>query len=200
MTNLSILNHPDLGTIRNVKIKGEPWFVAKDVCSILGLSKYRDAIAKLDDDEKQGCPLQLDTPGGQQSLSIINESGLYSLILQSRKPEAKAFKKWITSEVLPSIRKYGCYISPAQQKSSSERRAIERAYHEELQKYITSEDIYKVAKKMRKDEWHVNRVLCGVARDNDVMRVLQERALANKSTWEDAYTPERMDEVLTLLK
>lgn len=69
-----------------------------------------------------------------------------------------------------------------------------------MQKYITSEDVYKVAKKMRKDEWHVSRVLRGVVRDNDVMRVLQDRALSNKSSWEDAYTPERMDEVLTLLK
>lgn len=174
------------------------WFVAKDICDILGLTNSRQATSALDDDEKG--VISNDTPGGRQAMTVVNESGMYALILQSRKPEAKAFRKWVTSEVLPSIRKYGFYISPAQQKSNRERRAIERAYHEELQKYITSEDVYKVAKKMRKDEWHVSRVLRGVVRDNDVMRVLQDRALSNKSSWEDAYTPERMDEVLTLLK
>ncbi len=199
MKELSIFQHPDFGTVRNVVLKGEPWFMGKDVCQVLGLVNHKDALGRLDDDERYGVGIT-DPIGRQQEATFINESGLYSLIMQSRKPEAKAFKKWITSEVLPSIRKYGFYISPAQQKSNRERRAIERAYHEELQKYITSEDVYKVAKKMRKDEWHVSRVLRGVVRDNDVMRVLQDRALSNKSSWEDAYTPERMDEVLTLLK
>ena len=192
------MQHPDFGEIRQVTSKGELWFVAKDICDILGLTNSRQATSALDDDEKG--VISNDTPGGRQAMTVVNESGMYALILQSRKPEAKAFRKWVTSEVLPSIRKYGFYISPAQQKSNRERRAIERAYHEELQKYITSEDVYKVAKKMRKDEWHVSRVLRGVVRDNDVMRVLQDRALSNKSSWEDAYTPERMDEVLTLLK
>ena len=198
MKQFGIIQHPGFGEIRQVTSKGELWFVAKDICDILGLTNSRQATSALDDDEKG--VISNDTPGGRQAMTVVNESGMYALILQSRKPEAKAFRKWVTSEVLPSIRKYGFYISPAQQKSNRERRAIERAYHEELQKYITSEDVYKVAKKMRKDEWHVSRVLRGVVRDNDVMRVLQDRALSNKSSWEDAYTPERMDEVLTLLK
>ena len=200
MKNLGNVQHPDFGTVRNVMIKGEPWFVAKDVCSILGLSKYRDAIANLDDEEKQGCPLLLDTPGGQQSMTIINESGLYSLILQSRKPQARAFKKWVTSEVLPSIRKYGYYVAPGSELSRKDRNALERAYHKELSKYITTEDIYKVAKKMRRTEDYVESVLRGGFRDNDVMRVLQTRALANKEKWEDAYAPAHMDEILSLLK
>lgn len=198
MKQFGIIQHPDFGEIRQVTSKGELWFVAKDICDILRLTNSRQATSALDDDEKG--VISNDTPGGRQAMTVVNESGMYALILQSRKPEAKAFRKWVTSEVLPSIRKYGFYISPAQQKSNRERRAIERAYHEELQKYITSEDVYKVAKKMRKDEWHVSRVLRGVVRDNDVMRVLQDRALSNKNSWEDAYTPERMDEVLTLLK
>jgi prophage antirepressor-like protein len=86
---------------------GEPMWVAKDICDILGISKYRDAVAKLDDDE--GCPLKVDTLGGTQEMICINESGLYTLILRSNKPEAKPFKKWVTHEVLPSIRKTGGY-------------------------------------------------------------------------------------------
>ena len=197
MKELSIFQHPDFGTVRNMVIKGEPWFVAKDVCDILGLTNSRKATAGLDDEEK-GVTIS-DTPGGQQSLTIINESGLYSLIMQSRKPEAKAFKKWVTSEVLPSIRKYGYYISPTAQLSRKERNAIERSYLKALDKYITEEDIYKVSKKMRCSDSHVRNVLNGFHRDNDVMRVLQARALANKNQWEDAYSPAKMDEVLSQL-
>lgn len=197
MKELSIFQHPDFGTVRNVVIKGEPWFVAKDVCDILELTNSRKATAGLDDEEK-GVTIS-DTPGGQQSLTIINESGLYSLIMQSRKPKAKAFKKWVTSEVLPSIRKYGYYISPTAQLSRKERNAIERSYLKALSKYITEEDIYKVSKKVRCSDSHVRSVLNGFHRDNDVMRVLQARALANKNQWEDAYSPAKMDEVLSQL-
>lgn len=197
MKELSIFQHPDFGTVRNVVIKGEPWFVAKDVCDILELTNSRKATAGLDDEEK-GVTIS-DTPGGQQSLTIINESGLYSLIMQSRKPKAKAFKKWVTSEVLPSIRKYGYYISPTAQLSRKERNAIERSYLKALGKYITEEDIYKVSKKVRCSDSHVRSVLNGFHRNNDVMRVLQARALANKNQWEDAYSPAKMDEVLSQL-
>jgi len=86
---------------------GEILFVAADVCDALDISKYRDAVARLDDDE--GRPVIVDTLGGPQEMTAINESGLYSLILGSRKPEAKKFKKWVTSEVLPAIRKTGKY-------------------------------------------------------------------------------------------
>jgi len=86
---------------------GEPWFIASDVCSALTIVNNRMAIDRLDEDEKGVS--SIDTLGGQQNLTTINESGLYSLILTSRKPEAKKFKKWVTSEVLPSIRKTGGY-------------------------------------------------------------------------------------------
>lgn len=93
--------------VRTVVIDGAIWFVAKDVCDVLGISKYRDAVARLDEDE--GRPVVVDTLGGNQEMAAVNESGLYSLILTSRKPEARAFKKWITSEVLPQIRATGIY-------------------------------------------------------------------------------------------
>lgn len=105
-TNNQVFNFGDY-QVRTVIKEGEPWFVAKDVCSVLELTNNREAISRLDEDEKGIDSIQ--TNGGQQKLTIINESGLYSIILTSRKPEAKAFKKWVTSEVLPSIRKRGMF-------------------------------------------------------------------------------------------
>lgn len=101
-------NEKESTPIRVQVINNEPWFVAKDVCDVLGIEKYRDALARLDDDEK-GCPVTVDTLGGPQKMSAVNESGLYNFIFLSRKPEAKKFRKWVTSEVLPSIRKTGRY-------------------------------------------------------------------------------------------
>ena len=89
--------------------KGEPWFVANDVCDILEIRNSRQSIAYLDDDEKDTV-ITNDTIGRQQETNVINEGGLYSLILRSRKPEAKAFKRWVTHEVLPEIRKTGGYV------------------------------------------------------------------------------------------
>jgi len=94
--------------LRSVLVGGEPWFIAKDVCSILGLSNHRDALASLDDDEK-GVALT-DTPGGAQEVLTVSESGLYALVMRSRKPQARAFRKWVTSVVLPAIRRDGGYI------------------------------------------------------------------------------------------
>lgn len=101
----------DSHEVRVTVIDGEPWFVAGDVCGVLEIRNGRDALSRLDDDEKGVATT--DTLGGPQQVSVINEAGLYSLILTSRKPEAKAFKRWITHDVLPAIRKTGSYGSPA---------------------------------------------------------------------------------------
>lgn len=95
--------------VRTVTKDGEPWFVLKDVCQILGISNSKMVAARLDDDEK-GVSLT-DSLGGPQKTTIINEPGLYKVVLRSDKPEAKKFVKWITHEVLPSIRKHGAYIT-----------------------------------------------------------------------------------------
>ena len=103
--------HEDFGKLRVVS-EGDgypPRFVAKDVCDALGINNPRQALARLDADEKG--VISSDTPGGVQKLLTINEYGLYSLVLSSRKPEAKAFKRWVTHEVLPSIRKTGGYMA-----------------------------------------------------------------------------------------
>lgn len=107
--NLMIFENPEFGAVRSILIDGDPWFVAADVCKALELEKTNRALSRLDDDEKGAHSVS--TPGGRQRMSIISESGLYSLILGSRKPEAKAFKRWITHAVIPSIRKHGAYMT-----------------------------------------------------------------------------------------
>lgn len=96
--------------VRALEIENEPWFVGKDVAKILGYSNSRDALKRYVDDEDKGVA-KLDTLGGKQNQTIINESGLYSLILSSKMPNAKKFKHWVTSEVLPAIRKHGAYMT-----------------------------------------------------------------------------------------
>ncbi len=96
--------------VRTIEIENEPYFVGKDIATILGYSNPRDAINKHVDDEDKGVA-KCDTLGGKQDLIIINESGLYSLILSSKLPNAKKFKRWVTSEVLPAIRKHGGYLT-----------------------------------------------------------------------------------------
>lgn len=109
MNEVKIFENEKFGEIRTVVINGEPWFVAADVCRALEISNSRDAVQRLDEDEK-GVVLT-DTLGGQQSMTAINEPGLYVLVLGSRKPESKEFKRWITHDVIPTIRKTGGYVN-----------------------------------------------------------------------------------------
>lgn len=118
MNNLQIFENERFGRVRTIEQNGEPWFIARDVCECLSIGKYRDAVSRLEEDERGS--VEMDTPGGRQSLSAVNEYGLYSLVLSSRKPEAKEFKRWITHEVIPAIRKTGGYISGAKEMSDEE--------------------------------------------------------------------------------
>ena len=110
MNEVQIFNNEEFGQVRTLVINGEPWFVGKDVAEILGYSNTRKALADHVDEEDKGVT-KCDTLGGVQDLTVINESGLYSLILSSKMPNAKKFKSWVTSEVLPSIRKHGIYAT-----------------------------------------------------------------------------------------
>lgn len=103
---LMIFENEAFGKVRTLNLNGEPWFVAVDVCSVLDLSNPTIAVSRLDEDERAKFNL-----GRQGDATIVNEPGLYTLVLGSRKPEAKAFKRWITHEVLPHIRKHGVYIT-----------------------------------------------------------------------------------------
>lgn len=110
-TELSVFTYQSQ-PVRTVSIDGEPWFVLKDVCEAISLANPSDTASRIDDDEKGIA--QIDTLGGRQKMTVINEPGLYNVILRSDKPEAKSFKRWVTHEVLPVLRKTGSYsVSPA---------------------------------------------------------------------------------------
>lgn len=109
MNELKIFENAEFGQVRTVTIDNEPWFVGKDVAEALGYAKARNAIAShVSDEDKKDAPIQ-GTPGGTQTMTMINESGLYALIFGSKLEAAKRFKHWVTSEVLPAIRKHGAY-------------------------------------------------------------------------------------------
>lgn len=110
MNELKIFENPDFGIVRTVTINGEPWLVGKDVAEALGYSNPRKAISDHVDAEDRGVT-KCDTLGGPQEMTIINESGLYALVLSSKLPTARRYKHWVTSEVLPSIRKHGLYAT-----------------------------------------------------------------------------------------
>ncbi|MGG0207799.1 BRO family protein [Bacillus mycoides] len=110
MNQLQVFNSEEFGQVRTVVKGKDVWFVAKDVCDVLEIVNATRSLSRLDEDELHSMKVA-DSLGRLQETNIINESGLYSLIMTSRKPQAKAFKKWVTSEVLPSIRKHGAYMT-----------------------------------------------------------------------------------------
>lgn len=135
MDNLQIFNSSEFGQIRTVTKDNEPWFVGKDVCEAFGDTNHKRSLSRIDDDEKGVS--QIDTPGGKQNMTVINESGLYALLFQMQPQKAKGvsqndnlieeriqklkrFKHWVTSEVLPSIRKSGGYIAGQEQMTDAE--------------------------------------------------------------------------------
>ena len=112
MNNLQIFKSPDFGQVRTIQQNGEPWFIGKDVAEILGYKKPENAIAvHVDDEDKTTTLIQGTGSNYKSNAVIINESGLYSLILSSKMPKAKEFKRWVTSEVIPAIRKHGGYLT-----------------------------------------------------------------------------------------
>lgn len=111
MNKLQKFTDEEFGEIRTVTIDGEPYFVGKDVAEALGYAKPTDAVRKRVEDEDRGIS-KMETPSGKQEMTIINESGLYTLVLGSKLDSAKRFKRWVTSEVLPAIRKTGSYNKP----------------------------------------------------------------------------------------
>lgn len=110
MNELKVFENPTFGQVRTIEIDNEPWFVGRDVAKALGYSNTRDAIDRHVETEDKNTVVNPDGKRGNPNMTIINESGLYSLILSSKLPGAKEFKRWVTSEVIPSIRKTGGYI------------------------------------------------------------------------------------------
>ena len=110
MQNLTVFENPAFGTVRTVEVEGEPWLVGKDVAAALGYANPRKALADHVDAEDKGVT-KCYTLGGEQDMTIINESGLYSLVLSSKLPTAKKFRHWVTGEVLPAVRRHGAYLT-----------------------------------------------------------------------------------------
>lgn len=170
--------------VRTVMIENEPYFVAKDVCIILGISNHNDAVSRLDDDEKRGSALP--TPSGTQQMVVVNESGLYHLIFQSRKPEAKAFRKWVTAEVLPTLRRTGRYeVKPKRQSVRYPKRDRSIAVDVLELLWLISEsllqgDQQEIALELGVNRQTVGRVLSGESRNSRVLGALYRRALANR--------------------
>lgn len=119
MGELKVFENPEFGEVRTVVIDGEPWMVGKDVAEALGHENPARAIRKFVDDEDKG-ETELVTPGGRQNAIIVNESGLYSLVMSSKLPTAKKFRRWVTSVVLPAIRKTGGYIATTPEMTDAE--------------------------------------------------------------------------------
>lgn len=127
MADIQLYTNEKFGEIRTTVIDGEPWFVAVDVCNVLDLSNPTIAVSRLDEDERAKFNL-----GRQGDATIVNEPGLYTLVLGSRKPEAKAFKRWITHEVIPAIRKTGAYNLNLPKDYPSALRALADSYEREI--------------------------------------------------------------------
>lgn len=162
--NIKIFENEEFGSIRTVTINNEPYFVGKDVASILGYSNARDAIANHVYEDDKGVE-KLDTPGGKQNMTVINESGLYALIFGSRLESAKRFKHWVTSEVLPSIRKHGAYMT-----------------YTTLEQALTNPDfLIQLATKL-KEEREARKQLERTVKENEAKAVLSDAITASNTT------------------
>ena len=195
--SVAVSSSPEFGEIRSAVVDGTPLFVAKDICDELGISKYRDALTRLDEDERAS--ISVDTLGGKQSMIAVNESGLYTLVFQSRKPEARAFRKWVTGEVLPNIRKHGVYMTPEVAMSAKNLKRLRKQMLEQMRKYLIEDDLRKCAKRFGTSSMAVHSILKGDFEHNDILAYLQDKAMENREKWFDAYGHGRMTEVLNVL-
>lgn len=171
-------------SVRTKVIDGEPWFVGKDVCDLLGLVNSRKSLQALDEDEKgvtNGYTL-----GGNQELTIINESGLYHLIFISRKPEAKAIRRWVTGTVLPSIRRTGSYSVSNNRPESTKRLPLPKfrpyfgQWKENVKPYISRAELCLTAEKQRVTLGHVQKVYAGTSMSYPVAACIQFFARKNR--------------------
>ena len=163
MNELKVFDNPEFGEIRTVDIDNEPWFVGKDVAAALGYVEPTKAAREKVDPEDRGVS-EIDTPSGTQQMTIINESGLYALVLSSKLPTAKAFKRWITHDVIPSIRKHGAYMTP-----------------EKLQEAILNPDMMIQLCQQLKNEQEKNTVL----RAKNSALVVENQIMAPKADYFD---------------
>lgn len=199
-TSLQVFyNESENVSVRTKVINGEPWFVAKDVCMMLGIQNSRDTLAKvLDDDEAGVATIYTRSSNGveqNREVSIINESGLYHLIFISRKPEAKSIRRWVTGTVLPSIRRTGSYSlngthqEQAKHLPSPKNRPFFREWKENVKPYISRAELCLTAEKQRVTLGHVQKVYAGTAMSYPVAKCIQ--SIAKKNRQEGRTYPEK---------
>lgn len=188
--------------VRMQVIDGQPWFVAKDICDILGLENVTRAVTSLDIDEKRDLTTSKPT-GGNQTVRGVNESGMYALIFQSRKPAAREFRKWVTSEVLPSIRRYGRYAAPgSRERLRLEDTMVRKERAEWLRSVgscLTFTDYRVIARRLGCDIRDVTGVLDGLSHDVSVEAECVARAERNAALREllddSSFREEIMDRI-----
>lgn len=182
MNEIKVFENADFGKVRTVIIEGEPWFIANDVAASLGYANPKNAVAKYVDSEDKLQP-QIESAGQKRNMVVINESGVYSLIFGSKLPNAKKFKKWVTSEVLPSIRKTGGYSSSVIPATTDDKIALLAQGHQELRRDI--EDVRQEAAKaktemeiMKKDIDDFKKgLLLFPSEHEEITKVINERVM-----------------------
>lgn len=189
-TNLQVFyNEESNVNIRTRMIDNENYFVAKDVCDALGISNSRDAMSRLDEDEKAMSVLP--TQFGEKAMNMVNESGLYNLIFQSRKLEARAFRKWVTNVVLPQIRQTGQYRIKSEAECMQEQQRPKRLplpkyrpffneWKQRVKPYISREELENVANAMAVSLSHVRKVYAGTAVSARIVREITDEAKYNR--------------------
>lgn len=177
--------NPNNAPVRVQVINGEPWFVAKDICDALGIGNITDTMGRLDDDEKLTSVVS--KSGQNRQMWMVNESGLYNLIFQSRKAEAKAFRRWVTGEVLPTIRRTGRYELAAERGGCCRRKVAPRdrsealgAFYAELGKWVLKEDVLLVAGELGLKEDTVRAAMRGTGSNLKVLELLVPLAAGNR--------------------
>lgn len=194
-TGLQVFYNEETSVNLRTKVIGnEPWFIAQDICSILGLNNITKALAALDFDEKRGVTIS-NAVGNNQEVRAINESGLYHLIFISRKPEAKAIRRWVTGTVLPSIRRTGSYSISNNRPESTNRLPLPKfrpyfgQWKENVKPYISRAELCLTAEKQRVTLGHVQKVYAGTSMSYPVAKCIQ--ALAKKNRQEGRTYPEK---------
>jgi len=188
-----IVFNPEFGEIRIEMYYDNPIFCAPDICRALELSDPEVALRKLDDDEK--LIRKVYASGQTREMLFVTESGLYTLIMRSNKPNAKKFRRWVTGDVLPSIRQHGYYVHPSMVNDKTVKK-LTKEMITHLERYVFASDVEKLGKKFGKRRNYVQCVMSGSIKDNEVMQALQARAIANKKNEIDAYHIERVREVI----
>jgi prophage antirepressor-like protein len=192
-----LLEKSEFGKIRVEKKGADFLFCAKDVCDILGLENVTNAVAKLDGDEY--LTLKILKSGQTREMLFVTESGLYALVIRSNKPAARRFRKWITGEVLPALRKYGVYSTDVKVMRRAEERAEGKAVRQLLEAIdngLSATDRRLVARQCQTDESEVWDVLSGHRRDAHMVALAYARATGNRLLRESFYTLEGAERLL----